>query len=234
MGREHRLGAQAGKGRLPHQHLVRHRAEGVEIGALIDVRLGGSLLRSHVGRGAEGEAERGQRAGAGGLAHRFGDAEVGDEGVPSGEQDVVRLDVPVNHPLAVGIRESVDHLTQDSYGFGDRQLTTLGELGAQRFALDEGHGVPEQVAGGAGRQQWDDMRMLKPGGELNFAAEAILVDAGRHLRRKDLDDDLAAQGDFVGEEDPTHPATPQLLVEQVLGAEGGLEPGREVGHAERY
>src|SRR5207249_12056180 len=47
------------------------------------------------------------------------------------------------------------------------------ELGPQRLALDEGHGVIQQPIRGASAEQRNDVRMLELRGELDFAPEAL-------------------------------------------------------------
>jgi ABC-type phosphonate transport system ATPase subunit len=71
--------------------------------------------------------------------------------VPADEH-VVGLDVAVQHALLMRVRQRVDDVAQQAHGVGNRQLALAGELGAKRLALDEGHGVVEEIAGTAGRQ----------------------------------------------------------------------------------
>ncbi len=80
------------------------------------------LLRRHVRRRAECDADRGERLAPGCLAHRLGDTEVGHQGMATREQHVVRLDVPMHHPLRVGVGQGIDDLDEHSYCFVHRQL----------------------------------------------------------------------------------------------------------------
>lgn len=52
LGAEQCLRRRGREGRLAGQQLIGHHAEGVEVGPVIDVRIGRGLLRGHVGRGA--------------------------------------------------------------------------------------------------------------------------------------------------------------------------------------
>ena len=70
--------------------------------------------------------------------------------------------------------------------------------------------------------------MLQPGRELDLALEPLDVDRGAHLGRQDLDDDLAAEPDLLGEEDAAHAAAAQLLQDAVLVADRGLKPFLEI------
>jgi len=66
--------------------------------------------------------------------------------------------------------------------------------------------------------------MLEPRGELDLALEALDVDRGAHLGRQELDDDLAPEPDFLGEEDAAHAAAAQLFQDAVLVTDRGLKP----------
>ena len=78
-------GGRAGERRMSTQHLVRRDAEGVDVGAMIDVRVRRGLFRRHVQRRAERRAGARERAvllrtRATRRADRLGHAEVGDRG----------------------------------------------------------------------------------------------------------------------------------------------------------
>ena len=132
-----------------------------------------------------------------------------------GEQHVVGLDIAVDHAVAVGVGERVYHFAQDLHRFGYRELALAAQLGAERLAGDERHDVIEQVAGGGGGEQRDDMRVLQPGSQLDLSLEALDIDAGAHVGWEDLDDDLTAEPGLLGEEDPAHPAATQFLQDAV-------------------
>ena len=229
MGREHRLGRRRGERRASGQHLVGEDADGVDVGPVVHVRIGRGLLGRHVGGRAERDAERGERGRAARRAHCLGDAEVGDYGVAIGEQDIVGLDVAVDNAVPVGEGEGVHHLAQDLGGLRHRQLAFAGEFGPEGLAADERHDIVEQVARGGGAQERDDVRVLKSGGELDLALEALDVYGRARLRGQDLDDNLPAEPGLLGEEDTAHPAAAQLLQDAVGAAEGGLQALLEVG-----
>ena len=81
------------------------------------------------------------------------------------EENVLRLDVPVNHAVAVGVLERVGGLARDPERVVDRELPLAPEPVAQRLALDERHREPEPAAGLARIQHGEDVGMLQPGGE---------------------------------------------------------------------
>jgi hypothetical protein len=214
--------------RPPGKHLVGEHAHRVDVGPVVNVRIGRRLLRRHVGGRPECHAERRERRSAGALVRvptlqRLGHAEVGDDGMSVGEQDVVRFNVAVHHAVAVGVRERVHHLTEDPGSIGHRKLPLARELHPERLALDKRHHVVQEVAGGAGRQQRDDVRVLQTRRELNFPLEALGAHASTHFRRKHLDDDLAAQARLFGEEDAAHPPAAELAPDAVGVADSRLD-----------
>ena len=79
-------------------------AQGVDVRAGGDLALAHRLLGAHVVRRAERHAGLGHPAPAG-LAGRERDAEVGDQGLAVVQQDVLGLDVAVDHAVAVGVVE---------------------------------------------------------------------------------------------------------------------------------
>jgi hypothetical protein len=65
------------------------------------------------------------------------------------QQDVLRLDVAMDHTVAVRVIERVGDLGRDAHRLLDAELRLAIELGAQRLALDVGHHVIEEAVGGA-------------------------------------------------------------------------------------
>ena len=66
-------------------------------------------------------------------------------GWPVVEQDVLRLEVAVDHVVAVRVVERTRDRGRDANGFVDRQLLLAIESRAQRFAFDERHHVEQQL-----------------------------------------------------------------------------------------
>ena len=99
--------------RLPGEHLVEDEPEGEHVSARVGL-VPHRLLRRHVGHGAHGHALCGE-LGGGRLVvparlHQLGQPEVHHLGMPARvEDDVVRLDVPVDHAVAVRLAQRVRH-----------------------------------------------------------------------------------------------------------------------------
>ena len=166
-------------------------------------------------------------------AQRLGHAEVGDQRMLALGENVARLDVPVHHAALVGVVERVHHVVQHAHDLAHVELRFPFEAGAERFALDEGHGVVEQLVVLAGRQQRDDMRVLELGGELDLTAEAVAVDAGGEVGREHLHDHFPAQRHVGGHEDAAHPGPLKLGAEFIRWGQRFLEVLDEAGHDSR-
>jgi hypothetical protein len=114
---------------------------------MVHGRVRGALLRRHVGGRADGDAGGRDLRAPSGVGQCLGDAEVGHRGVPAGEHHVVRLDVAVNHPVVVGVRQRVGDLAEHAHGVGDRQRAFAPDAVPQRLAFDERHDVEQQALG---------------------------------------------------------------------------------------
>ena len=117
------------EGRLAGEHLVEEAAEGVEVGAAVQVGGRGSapLLGGGVGHGQQ----RAAGAGVGGAGLLGGhDAEVGDLGKPCAgvalHENVFRLDVAVDHAFGVGCATAFGDLAGDGEGEGDGETSLRG------------------------------------------------------------------------------------------------------------
>ena len=84
-----------------------------------------------------------RHAGAAGALHGEGDAEVRHQRVPFMHQDVLGLDVAVDHSVCVRVREGAGHLARDTDGVVQRELALARQLLAERLARHEWHHVVE-------------------------------------------------------------------------------------------
>jgi hypothetical protein len=99
------------------------------------------LLRGHIRRCADRPAGAGQLGGVDDLS----DAEVGHDGAPPVQQDVVRLQVPVHDPRGVRERQRVRDLLPDLRDPLPRQRPVPLDLRTQRRAVDELHHDPRRA-----------------------------------------------------------------------------------------
>ena len=131
--------------------------------------------------------------------HGRGHAEIGDDRLAVLEQDVLRLDVAVDHALAVGVVQGERHLARDPQGDGHGELALPLEPAAQRFAAQVRHDVVEQAVGHAGIEQRQDVRMGEPGNDADLAQEPLGLDRGGELRMHHLEGDVAVVPEVVRE-----------------------------------
>jgi hypothetical protein len=141
------------KGRPQRQHLVQRHRQRVDIAT--DVRLALEPLRRHVAHGTNDVARARQVATVIGL----GQSEVGDPQCAVRVQEQVRrLDVAVQHALAVGVRQSLGRLKAE--------LGNAPEVASLRLAADAGL---TRRRGSRGRGSWDILHR-DHGGRLNELA----------------------------------------------------------------
>ena len=107
------------------------------------------------------------------LAYNIGNAEVGDDCRVAGEEDVLRLDVPVHHAALVrigqGARDVAKHA--DRLAHGKRAIAL--EPRAEREPVHEGHRIVWKPVHLARREKWDDVRLLETGCELDLPRETL-------------------------------------------------------------
>ena len=109
--------------------------------------------------------------------------------MPRGEENVLRLDVAVDHSLLVGIVQRFRDLPSDPERLLQRELTLALEPLPQGLALDEGHDVEELTCGLAGVEQGQDVGVLELGGESDLAQEPLGAEHGGELGAEDLEGD---------------------------------------------
>ena len=161
---------------LAREQLERHAADRVEVGPRPDV-LRHRLLGRHVGRRADGVPGRGHERAGLHLRRRLGDAEVGDLHPPVGrDHEVLGLEVAVDDPVLLGVREPGEQPLEHAADLRERQLP---DVRAQRPALDVLHRdvrravVLEVVVDG------DDVRVRERPGDARLAHEALARTRGR-------------------------------------------------------
>ena len=146
------------------------------------------------------------------------------------EQDVLGLDVAVDHAVLVGVLQRVGHLAGDAHRVLDGQLLLARQPVAQRLALDVGHDVEDQPVGLARVEQREDVRVLEVGGGLDLGQEPLGAEDGGQLGAQDLERDLAVVPHVVRQVHRGHAAGAQLALDDVAVGEGGGEAAEGVRH----
>ena len=220
LGGDDLLGGVAGERAPAGEQLVPDDAHGVQVRPVIGLPVRHGLLRRHVARRAQREPGRRDELRARRLVQRLGHAEVHQQRVPAREHDVVWLDVAVDHPLAVGVGQRVEHVAQDPDGVLQGQLALAREPVPERLALDVRHDVEDGAVGLATVVQRQDRGMLELRRHLDLAQEPLGAERGREIGAQHLDGDLPVVLQVLREIDRPHPAASQLPLEAVPVAEG--------------
>jgi hypothetical protein len=143
--------------------------------------------------------------------------------VPFQQQDVRRLDVPVDDAALMGHGERVRNLAQDAHRFRDRNPLPLEPL-AQRLAGHVRHDVVEDaVVRAAGSEHRQDIRMMKVRRQQHLPLKAGGADFARRLGRKQLDDDLSLERGFGGKEQAAHATWCKLSFDPIGVAQRRLQ-----------
>ena len=218
--------------RLAGEHLVEHRRERVDVAARVDRAVAGRLLGAHVLWRAE-RYPRLRQARARGGAERERDPEIGDHGLPVLEQDVLRLDVAVDHAVPVGIVQRARDGARDLDGRRHRELPLARQPLAQRLSLDVRHDIIDETAGLAGVEERQDVRVVQVRGDPNLAEEPLDAQQGGEVWSQHLQRDVAVVLQVARDIDRGHPADASLALYRVLFSERGRELREGVSHCAR-
>ena len=202
------------KGRVPGQHLEQHAPQAVQIAPAVQRSVGQRLLRAHVGWRADGKPGVGQ-ATVIECAHRLGDSEVGHDRVAAFQQDVLRLDVPVDHPSRMGVTQRIGDFARDLDRIGDRERPLAAELVAQRFPLDQRHDIEQEPAGFARVIEGEDVGMAEFGGGFDFAEESLRAECRRQFGPEHFDRHPAPMFEVFREVHRGHPARTEFALDPV-------------------
>jgi hypothetical protein len=142
------------------------------------------------------------------------------------QQDVLRLDVPVDHPVPVGIVQRVGHLGGDPDRLLDAQLGFPVELAPEGLPLDVRHHVEEETVGAAGIEQRQDVGVLQRCGGLDLHHEPLGPEHRRQLGLEHLERHLPVVLQVLRQVDGGHAALAQLPLDPVAVGQGGGEAGQ--------
>ena len=139
------------------------------------------------------------------------------------EQNILWLDVAMNHAVPVRVVESACYLCCDSHRVADGKLVFPVETFPHRFTLHIGHHVIRPafqlaLADQARIDQTEDVRVLQGSGDFDFAKEPLRAQRLSDIGVENLDSDFAVVFLVVGEEHGRHSAFTQLTFERVAAA----------------
>ena len=199
--------------RVLARDLAQHAARRVEVAAL-----GRRLALGDLGREVADRPHHHPGLGHRRRVLRAGDPEVGQlRAVVLVEQDVAGLDVAVDDPGRVHVRERAEQLAGQPLGVGQR--AAVAEAVAQAAAGDVRHHQVGPVLLDAEVEDLDDVRVRERGGRARLALEArepALV-VGERVRHQ-LDRDLAVQRLVARQPHGRHAARAEVAHERVAAA----------------
>ena len=197
---------------LTGEALEQHRGQRVAVAGR-----GRALALDLLRRGVVDRAD--ELAGSGqalGVVRRLDQAEVGEVGmVVLSDQDVLRLDVPVDEPGLMGGIKRLGNLGEQAQRAPWIELVGQDQL-LERGALDQAHRQEEAFVGLAGFVDGDDVLMVQPGLQLSLALEAsaesaiIAQLAGQQLQGHD-----AVERELGSAIDGAHATGPEHAVDAI-------------------
>ena len=234
----HRRGGGGGEGGAPGGQLVEHGSQGEEVGARVE-RQAQELLGGHVGQRAHGDAHlrqgvlrrrRGVARVAGlGSRHELREAEIEDLDLTArGQEEVPRLDVPVDDPLDVS------------------RVERVRDLGPElRHPLRGQRGLPEELLEGRPLEQLEheeglvlvgpdvvedaDVGVVQAGDGRRLALEPLHGARGAGARgMEELEGDLAPEARVARPVDDAHAAAPQAARHLVVRDNSAFPIGHDV------
>jgi hypothetical protein len=202
------------EGQAAGGELVQHDAEGVEVGAAVEL-LAQRLFRRHVVDGAGDAALAGDVDAA--LADREPEVDELDRGVALavGVEDIGGLEVAVDEAVLVGVVEGLADVDCDL----DRLLEVFGPTLLEARTLEELHDEVGHVLVLADVVDRDHVRVAEGGDRARLAEEALAGVADLAVGAHDLDRHRPLELDVPGAEDDAHSAAADLLVEAVAVGE---------------
>ena len=201
----HQAGLAGGlEGRVAGDQVIEHRAQAVDVGTRVE--LGAvELLRRHVGQRADAVDLRLVRAQVQ-RAAEVGQLDVAHLAVAAHGQDVGRLDVAVDQPLAVAVAQRHRALEADFDDLVERQQVVGRAEGPQRRAGHVLHHHAGRTRVGHRIQDVDHVRVVQPPGQRRLGGEEAREDMrigriAQHAGAHPLDRHLAIVELVVTEED---------------------------------
>ena len=167
--------------RVADQHLVCHRAQRIHVGARVDQSVTRRLLGPHVLRRADRHA-RCRDPRAAGVRDCQCDAEVGNQRLPLVQQDVLGLEIAVDHAVPVRVVQCAAYRDRDANCLVDRQLSLAIEPMAKALAIDDGHDVEQDSVGLPGVEQRQQVWVLQRRRDANLTQEPAPPRARRQAR----------------------------------------------------
>ena len=172
--RDNRVHAATRERRVAGKHFVQHGAQRIPITSRIDDAFAHRLLGTHVLRRTKTQP-RLRHALAARALHRACNADVGNERAAIVQQNVLGLDVAMDHAVPVRVVQRTRDLTCDAQRVGDGELPLAFQSRAKRLASHQWHHVVQQPVGLAAVEERQNVRMLQARRGADFGQEAVVA-----------------------------------------------------------
>jgi hypothetical protein len=146
------------------------------------------------------------------------------------EQDVARLDVPVDDVLAVRVVQGAGDGLRYVHGFLDRKLTFPLEPFPDGLSFQVRHDVVQKTVGFTRVVQRQDMGVLQVRRRLDLGEEPLGPDDSGQLWLEHLQRDLPLVLQVVGKIYRGHASLTELSLDVVAPLQGSVQACRGVGH----
>ena len=168
----------SGVGTVAGQQAVEQHAERVDIaggGDRLAVQLlGTGILRRHRLHGGEGRRRVGDGGFQGVGVEQLGDTEIQQlDGAFLGDQDVLRLEVAVDHQILMRVVNRGADREEETQPFADGEAVGIAVFIDRRSGDEVHHEIGPSVRGGAAIQEFGDIRVIEVRQDLAFGIEAL-------------------------------------------------------------
>ncbi len=154
------------------------------------------------------------------------DAEVGDPRVSVGQQNVLGLDVAVDHMVAVGVVQRVGDLPGDPHGILHRESPLSLEPVPKTLSLYVWHGVPQRAGGVPRVEHGQNVRVVQASRYADLTQKALDPYPDGEVGMEHFERDGSIVLDVVGKVDRGHASTPELVPDAVGLGQICLESSR--------
>ena len=164
------------------------------------------------------------------LAGRVGNAEVGHDGAIGLKQNVLGLDVAVDHARRVRVVQRVSHVGHDLHRKIGRKCAVAIEPCAQAAAGDERHDVVRRAVGDAGIEQRQNVRVLEARRDLDLLAEPPRRVGRQEFGSHHLHRDQSAVAEIIREIHDRHSALADRTRQSPAISQLSSERSRQLVH----
>jgi hypothetical protein len=156
------------------------------------------------------------------------DSEIGDNRVTARQQNILGLDVAVDHPLAVRVRERVRYFPRDSRRCVNGELPLAAHSQTESLSAHVGHHVIEKGFDVSRVVERKDVRVLKAREQPDLADETQLTRLGAGIRVQNLEGNLPLVSRVAREVNGSERALADLASDLVASGQRGAERGEFV------